>query len=57
MGDTPMADAEALFTKTGVNLTYEPGWRVGKINLPNWPLVMKLRTAIDRATLLGQEPS
>ena len=48
-----MSDANVLFTKMGVNLTCESVWRVGKTNLPNRPLVMKLRIAMDRATLFS----
>ena len=50
-GDTPMTNAEALFTRMKVKLTCESAWRV--VKLPNKPLVMKLRTASDRATLIS----
>ena len=55
MGDTLMADAEALFTKMRVDLTCESAWNVGKIELPNRPLVMKLHTATNRITLLSMQ--
>ena len=53
MGDTPMSDAEALFTKMGINFTCESARRVDKVELPNCPLVMKLRTATNISTLLS----
>ena len=37
VGDTPMADAQALFAKMGAYLACESAWRVGKTELPTRP--------------------
>lgn len=53
MGDTPMVDAKALFTKMGINFTFETAWRVGKDDALMSPMVIKFRTVTDRSTFMS----
>ena len=53
IGDTPLADAQALFTKMDINLTCESTWRVGKGDMLKRTLAIKFRTAADRSTLIS----
>lgn len=53
-GDTPLADVQALFTRMGINLACALAWKVGKVELPARPLVMKFWTAVDMCTLISR---